>query len=406
MYKLHYYLERRKSGNEPGGERPLILSLSFKARRIKIYTGIKVNEASWDRLTERMLPVFADSPETNQKLDELQRRVSLYLNEQFERNSLPDTSVLQTEIKKMLKTEVYSFFGLMLDFIETNHSHWKPATFKKMKSFYGQLKKYSVSKEGIMMPSSVNQDFADGLIEFYRRRNLQNSSIKKNIDLLKWFMNSCLKKGLIYNRDFQSINFSPSLPSSAPVDIFLKWDELLALYKHGGLSKKEVWARDIFCFIVFSGIRFSSIASLKKDYLNGNNLKLGKDNNHAVSLNKFALEICNKYENKYYKNNSIFPPLSLISFHKYLRMASKKAGHNRVLRLGDGESKAISLCDVISAKVAINTHYSMSVRLGIRPENYPLNGASAKQRILQLPGQIKQAEENQFQLSEKLYESI
>jgi integrase len=409
MANLHYYLEKRnvKEKTNLSRECPVILSFSYFSFRVKTYIGRKIEEQEWDKTTERVKPIYSKSEEINAYLEMLGNRVEGYFSEMEAAGRIPDPSEFKKEVKKMIKFEVPSFFNLLLRFIEENQRFWRLSTYKKMKTFYSQLKEYSIVRNEPMIPGMVNQILADKLINFYRERGLGDISIKKNLDLLKWFMNWCRKNNLIFNRDYENISISPVKSSNGNKDIYLRWDELIRFYCYDGLPRKEEWCRDIFCFIAFTGIRFSKINSLKKSDIDGRYIQQSENHDQKILLNRFSGEICKKYENRFYRNNTIFPGLSLITFHKHLKKAASGSGLNRSVSVNSNVSALDVLNKQISAKIAINTYYANAVRLD-NPEIIKAlsKGLSSKSRIIALSGSLKLAEEKQITTTNHLYESI
>lgn len=404
---LHFYLEKRISnrGNISHGC-PLILSVAYSSNRIKVYTGKKVPEAEWDKKPERMRPQYSGSAELNAYLDLLSKRVLEYYNEYMNPGAAPVPAAFRIEIRKMIHSEVPQFFPLLLRFMEENNGKWSNSTFKKIKSFYNQLKEFSIVRQVIIEPQKVNRELAEMIIDYYRSKGLRDTSIKKNLDLLRWFMNWALHEGLIFNRDFEMISFSPEKNKLERKENFLGWNELIKFYSFAGLSKKEEWCRDVFCFIAFSGIRFSRVSKLRKENLSGWRITCIHGNNDGIMLNRFAFEICRKYENKYYRNNSLFPSLSLITFHKYIRLVAEKANLTRLIN-SEGSGKAmLPLSNKISAQLAMNTYYAHAVKLGYSGGlNNLFASGSAKSRIALLAGSLNIAEENLKTTSDRLYES-
>jgi integrase len=407
MIHIHFYLERRnsKDGVSNSRECPVILSCSYSSCRVKTYTGRKISEKEWDKLTERLLPVYHKSERFNSYLDLLSERVKRYFAENSSDGIPPEYAIFRKEIRKMVKAEVPVFFDLLMRFIEENSSKWSLSTYKKMKTFYSQLKEFSVQTNERIVPGAVNQEFADKLVYFYRSRDLRDTSIKKNLDLLKWFMNWGLKNGLVFNRDFENIRFSPVKGIEKHKDYFLKWDELCHFYEFRGLTKKEEWCRDIFCFIAFTGIRFSRINLYKKSGVTERYVQMENSGKGKILLNRFAIEIAGKYENRFYINNSLFPGMTLITFHRHLRSGAFKAGLSRSISVQVSDSSTQALSRLISAQTAINTYSAHAVRLDI-PGSLKFSGNSRTARIIQLSGTYKLAEEKQIITSDKLYESV
>ncbi len=407
MIKIHFYLESRIAKTEAAVNRecPLILSVSYSSHRIKTYTGRKVRETEWDKTTERVKSVYSTSEGINTYLVLLAQRVDLRFREIMAGGFVPDPFMLKQELKIMVKSETPQLFDLLLRFMELNSISWSPSTLKKMKTFYSQLKEFSLTRHHTILPGSVNNSFGEALVLFYRGKGLKDTSIKKNLDLLKWFMNWCLRTGLVFNRDFQLIRFTPPKSNSIQTDTYLRWEELAAFFELEGLTKKEAWCRDIFCFISFTGIRFASIGKLTRGSLAENSIQSGNKQNDRVLLNGFALEIVAKYQSKYYRGNSLFPPVSLITFHKHLKSAAAKADLNRLPPHVPGRLSPVPLHSLMSAQTAINSFFANAVRMGVQSSTY-LKGDSPKSRILAASGALLLAEEKQLTTANLLYESF
>jgi integrase len=347
------------------------------------------------------------STEYNAYLNLIYKRVEDYFIEFKASGRTPDEARFKIAMKKLVKSEVPLFFVLLLRFIDENNCNWSATTYKKMKTFYSQLKDFSSSTGDALLLGMVNQQFSEKLIEYYREKGLRDVSIKKNLDLLRWFMNWCHKKELIFNRDYEQIRFIPEKTEDVHRDYFLKWSELCNFYSFTDLAKKEEWCRDIFCFIAFTGIRFSQIGKIKKDSIKGRYVILGETANKRIFLNRFSEELCKKYENKYYRNNAFFPIVSLITFHKHLKSAALKAKLNRSIYVPASAEKTDFrfLHSLISAQTAINTYFANSVYLDI-PERIGPSSNNSRSRIAMLSGSMKLAEEKQLSTSDRLYESI
>lgn len=407
MTGFHFYLEKRNSKEGKGFKRecPVILSFSYSAFRIKTYTGRKIHEYEWDKEAERVKPAYFKSEEFNRYLSLLRERVEKYFNEVRESGIIPDQVQFQKEIKKMVKTDVPVFFDLLIRFIEENNGKWSLSTYKKMKTFYSQLKDFSNTMKENILPGMINQAFAEKLTGYYREKGLKDTSIKKNLDLLKWFMNWALRKELIFNRDYGQICFVPVKNSENHNDIYLRWEEIISFYQFEGFTKKEEWCRDIFCFIAFSGIRFSKLKDFKKGCVDGSYIQAPGGRMEKILLNKFAGELCKKYENRFYRSNTLFPLVSLITFHKHLRSAALKSGLKRSLFSKTTDSSFVPLHKLMSAQTAINTYFANMLRLDI-PNGFNTSRKSAQSRIFQLSGALRLSEEKQIATSDFLYEGL
>ncbi len=78
----------------------------------------------------------------------------------------------------------------------------------------------------------------------------------------------------------------------------------------------------------FTGIRYSELQGLKKEHILEKRIVVNKSSakTRIVPLNKFAEEIIQRYENKYYRNNAALPVMSLVTLNKYIRKIAVSAG--------------------------------------------------------------------------------
>jgi len=408
MANLHFYLEKRKNNN--GGalnrECPVLLSFSYSSIRVKAYTGRKVREQEWDKTRERAAVTHAHADIINSFLEQLEDRIISSFREMESEGVLPEPAKFHKIIKKMMKCEAPSLTGLLLRFIGENNKSWSISTYKKIKTFYTQMKEYTNKWEVIVTPGMVNQDFADNLVRFYREKGLQDSSIKKNLELLKWLMNWCLHNDLIINRDYQDIRFKPHT-TAAYNDVYLSWNDLVQFYSFNDLTKREEWCRDIFCFICFTGLRFSKLDKLLKTHLNGRQILISEGPDSSIMLNRFAFEICRKYENRYYRKNTLFPDMSIITFNKHLKSAALKSGLNSRVYTTTSTFFSKPVHKLISAKIAINTFYAHLAKMGGYPDLTRVKRVnSPKTRILSASGAFNLAEQKQISETDQLFVSI
>ena len=92
---------------------------------------------------------------------------------------------------------------------------------------------------------------------------MQNSTIIKQIKLLKWFLRWATTKEYCQTRDY--INFKPKLKTSEKKIIFLDWPELMTVYNYPFTDKQKNLerVRDVFCFCCFTSLRYSDVANLE-----------------------------------------------------------------------------------------------------------------------------------------------
>ena len=113
---------------------------------------------------------------------------------------------------------------------------------------------------------------------------------------------------------------------------FLKYKELMHFFHYEYPKEKEHLskARDMFCFMAFTSLRYSDLAALKPVNLVDGYLDFcteKTDDKLHIALNEHAMKIIKKYS--WYKGDTIFPVPSNQKLNDYLKEAAKLAGLDR-----------------------------------------------------------------------------
>ncbi|MEZ5072250.1 MAG: tyrosine-type recombinase/integrase [Bacteroidales bacterium] len=130
----------------------------------------------------------------------------------------------------------------------------------------------------------------------------------------------------------------------------------------------EKRVRDIFCFLCYTGLRFSELQRLKKPDIDLDRAEVHVKGKHTrtLPLNGYAAEIVQRYENKYYAKDAAFPVMSLVTFNKHLKNLGKALGFDRMV--ADREGREAPLFAQLAAGTAINTFIANAIRLGVSGE--------------------------------------
>ena len=400
MISIKFYIEKRRFPEGIIKEKfPLVISISYNGNRLKVYSGRTLKIQEWDINTQTFNTIFPDSDHANRTLNKIKNEIINLYKIHSSNNTIPDSVVFKRSIKELLKIPYRDFFDTYLEFMETNNTLWKKNTYKKVKTLYKQLKEFS-SAYNIKLDNIDNDCFSQ-LIKFYRSKNLKETTISKNMDLLQWFLNWAKRNNRIIGRDFK-IEFKPR-GTSTRIPVYLYWEELMKLYNLNITNHKESIVRDIFCLIAFTGIRYSEISSLLKLDVNDEFINISGYRSRRIPQNKFSSAIIEKYKNKYYRDNLQFMSFSIITFIKYLRKVASAAGLNRQV-FNEGTS-SISIKDVISAEIALNTYVANAIKLGI---SFPVIMQNAKgvssQRQLLIKESIENSNSDQTKKFDLLFE--
>jgi len=189
----------------------------------------------------------------------------------------------------------------------------------------------------------------------------------------------------------------PEEKSTLP--LFLNWDELMRLKEYVTDNRRMERVRDLFCFMCFSGVRFSELQQMKKEDLKPGEIRIKKPGGgvRLIPMNKYAHEIYQKYENKYYLNNSAFSSMSIITMNKYLRLMGKETGLTRLVApLNEGEGSQ-PLYRRLTAGIAINTFIRNAIEMKIPVEIISrFTGVQNDSRVRRIKSDLAKEEMNKF----------
>lgn len=150
---------------------------------------------------------------------------------------------------------------------------------------------------------------------------MRNTTVKKEIDTLKWFLRWASKKG--YNKNMYFESFSPKLKTIPKKVIFLEWDELMRVWRANIPDNKKYLhrVRDKFLFSCFTSLRYSDIEKLTWENVSDNLeyieiVSVKTDDPLRIELNKYSRGILEKYERK---NGNVFPKITNQKMNSYLK---------------------------------------------------------------------------------------
>lgn len=176
---------------------------------------------------------------------------------------------------------------------------------------------------------------------------------------------------IVFNEDHRKIyrKMEPSKENSRS-HLYLWWDELMKIQAFTPGNRRMERVRDLFCFICFSGVRFSELQILLKEDVGVEEIVLRKKggNLRRLPLNKYAQEIYQTYENKYYLNNTAFPSISIMTMNKYLRLIGKEVGLDREVAAVTGDGTRVPIYERLTVGIAVNTFIANALELEVPVE--------------------------------------
>ena len=168
------------------------------------------------------------------------------------------------------------------------------------------------------------------LVGWYIKNDYCNRTIQKQIRILKSFLRWISRHGYTINSGV--LEFKLRLKVIPRTVTFLKYKELMHFFHYEFPKEKEYLskARDMFCFMAFTSLRYSDLAALRPVNLVDGYLDFcteKTDDKLHIALNEHAQRIIDKYS--WYKGNTIFPVPSNQKLNDYLKEAAKLAGLDR-----------------------------------------------------------------------------
>ena len=222
---------------------------------------------------------------------------------------------------KTLK-DIFSEFLLL----RPQEGNWGDKIHEKYAKMWTQL---SSSAPNITL-ETLDQLKVQELVGWYIKNDYCNRTIQKQIRILKSFLRWISRHGYTINAGVLEIKLRLKvIPRTVT---FLKYKELMHFFHYEFPKEKEYLskARDMFCFMAFTSLRYSDLAALNPVNLVDGCLDFcteKTDDKLHIALNEHAQQIIEKYS--WYKGDTIFPVPSNQKLNDYLKEAAKLAGLDR-----------------------------------------------------------------------------
>ena len=283
-----------------------------------------------------------------------------YVNSKTRINKL---EVLIQDDEKMSLTEIFN------EFIEKRpmEGSWSNNAKYKYQQMFHQLKSYDPKIELKTLTSEKMVKFSN----WYIKNDYCNRTIVKQFKILKSFLRWALRNG--HKIQPGVLDFKPRLKVIPRVVTFLKFKELMHFASFEFPADKEYLsvARDMFCFMAFTSLRYSDLAALKPVNIVDGRLEIiteKTDDKLFITLNEHARKIIDKYS--WYKGETVFPVSSNQKLNDALKEAARLAGLDReiVQVYFKGNTRHEDICkfwEQISCHDARRTFVCCSLALGI-----------------------------------------
>lgn len=219
----------------------------------------------------------------------------------------------------------------------------------------------------------LSSEWVGGLITYLTtKRGLLNTSVDKTLRILKSVLYWAQGAGL-YEKDYRRF-FDVRLKGidANRAEVYLTWEELSRLVSVDLRLHSERVARDLFCFLCFTGLRYSDLKKLTHDSITPTSIRYyaqKTDQLIEVNLNDHARAILDRHKG----GDTPLPAMAEQRLNRILKKVSKQAGiDSPVTRLRYSGSQRIEETlpkyEVITSHIGRHTFVVQALTLGIPSE--------------------------------------
>lgn len=346
---LIFSLEKRKKAGQLITENvPIRLRINFEGSRLDIQTGYRVDIVKWNQDKEQVKngtynKLEQSSSSINSRILELKVAIQDFFQECESQDKIPTKDQIRTiakslkkkgkvDIEKKSETYLFDVFDL---FVKENSrlNNWSDATLTKFKAVKKHITSYNSDSKFEDFDESGLTDY---LIYLRKEKKMRNSTIKKQLGFIKWFLRWSFEKKHHNNDAYQS--FRPKIKDANKIVIFLTEEEKTKLLKYEIPSTKKYLerVRDILFFTCYTGLRYSDVYNLKrsdikKDYIEVTTVKTS--DSLIIELNKHSRGIIEKYKDIPYENNKALPVISNQKMNDYIKDLAELAEIDTPVRI-------------------------------------------------------------------------
>lgn len=303
--KINFYLR----DNSAKAETPIMLYVragkTEKGTRntIKIPTGLNILPKNWNKNSQSPKRGVNSESYINQKLSAIRATASELWTKTTTEYSVIDLKNYEAQLRNCLSITVKKsstlqgpegFYPCLNKYIETIQSDLSKSTVEK----YQNLRRHLIAFSDNLSFESIDLNFYDSIKSIWLTQNkLSNTTINKNLKLLKTFMQWAVERKLTDNTEYTL--FKP-LKQHEPNVIALSKEEFERIYNLKIISIHLKQVRDVFCFACLTGQRWSDISRIEHDDLEEDTWILTQEKTKKkirIPLLKEAKAILKKYKN-------------------------------------------------------------------------------------------------------------
>ena len=230
---------------------------------------------------------------------------------------------------------------------------WTIATFEKMSALKADLQNFGpkvklseldedaltrfvgyLRDEKKVFPAKKKKDADEDDEEKAVQVGLNNTTIKKKLEYLTWFLRWARDVGYPVNPAFKT--FKPTLKQTQKPIIYLTKEELQRVKDLDLSNSKLEPVRDIFLFCCFSSLRHSDADNLRRSDIKGNHMNvttIKTGDSVSIELNDITKAILEKYKDVPFKDNKALPSFTNQAMNRSLKDLCQLAEIDEPIRI-------------------------------------------------------------------------
>ena len=357
----------------------IFLKISSQGRRIQVYTKRRIAQKYWDSSKQEYNPRrYRDNcAAKNAWLRELKSEVA-ELADINERNGIITAS---QEIKEILANKIVSkpvkesFEELLHSFLrehKKNDGHpLKEGTRQKYLGTYNHLLEYSKSNNIRLEIERIDEKFLQDFREYLSRiKELTDNTVVKILKAIKTFLRHYQKKGIIKSMDLSEVK---TIDTEGEIYV-LPIDKVLELQYVDLESERLKRVRDVFCFMCWTGQRYSDIVKINHNDLvekadgqkDWNLITVKTQSRISVPIVQYAEEILDKYKD-YETPIPIFSNQKINNYLKELGEHVKFSWPVKTSKYFEGvlQQEQVPFYEVLTTHVGRKSYITNSLILGV-----------------------------------------
>lgn len=342
---------RKKDGVVIEDNVPIRMRVVFGGQRVDFSTGYRIDVSKWNPDKQRVKngctnKLKQSSADINNELDRLSIIIQNIFKEFEVNETMPSPKELREAFNKKVKTEEpvseediakaqnKVFWDAFEEFNRegVKLNNWALGTVKKIKVMKNHLTEFDsdATFEGM-----TDEWFNDYIVWLRDDKDMRNSTIEKQINLVKWFLRWATQKG--YNKNLSFTMFKPKLKTAQKNVIFLTPEEIeqIESCKIPATQQYLERVRDMLIFCCYTGLRHSDLYNLRRSDIKPDHIEVTTVKTSdalIIELNSHSRTILEKYKDVHFADGKALPVISNQKMNSFLKDLCELAELNTPVR--------------------------------------------------------------------------